>query len=176
MLIRSRLVFVGFTLLASLTPLRAEVLDAGPTGFTLQNERTVAVSPAVAWKALVNDIAQWWPAAHTWTGRAAHLRLDARAGGCFCETGEGWDVEHQRVVFVRGERLLRLAGGLGPLQGMGLTGILEWRLDAVENGTRITLWYRAGGYAPEDLTAVAPAVDAAQAQQLGGLVRHLEAL
>lgn len=161
-------------LIGSVPRLSAEVLDARADGFTLQNTVTVPATPEVAWRALVDDIAQWWPADHTWTGKALNLRLEARVGGCFCETGDGYDVEHLRVVFAQPQRLLRLIGGLGPLQGLGLHGVLEWRLEAVNDGTRITLWYRAGGYTPEDLSSFAKAVDTVQAQQLGGLARYLQ--
>jgi uncharacterized protein YndB with AHSA1/START domain len=161
------------TLCLLTTPLQAAVVDAGPGGFTLENSVQVPVPPAAAWTALVERIGQWWPADHTWTGRAENLRLEPRAGGCFCERGENQDVEHLRVVFVQPPALLRLTGGLGPLQGLGLHGVLEWRLAQAEGGTRITLWYRAGGYTPEGLAPWAPVVDAVQAQQLGGLARHL---
>jgi len=80
-----------------------------------------------------------------------------------------------QVVFVDPPRLLRMIGGLGPLQGMGLSGVLEWRMTAVEGGTRITLWYRAGGYAPDDLGKLAAVVDGVQALQLGGLADYLRA-
>jgi hypothetical protein len=56
---------------------------------------------------------------------------------------------------------------------MGLTGALEWRLSAENQGTRITLWYRAGGYTPDDLRPLAKVVDKVQAQQLAGLAEHL---
>lgn len=161
-------------LMGPISPVHAEVIDAHAGGFTLKNERTVPVSPAMAWQALVGAISKWWPADHTWTGKATNLRLEAMAGGCFCESGDGLDVEHLRVVFVHPQRLLRLTGGLGPLQGMGLHGVLEWRLEAVEEGTRITLWYRAGGYTPDDLSGFAKVVDSVQAQQLGGLARYLQ--
>jgi hypothetical protein len=78
------------------------------------------------------------------------------------------------VVFVDPGRTLRLVGGLGPLQGMGLDGALEFRLAANENGgTRITMWYRAGGYTPDDLSKFAPVVDQVMAGQLGGLAKLL---
>jgi hypothetical protein len=79
------------------------------------------------------------------------------------------------VVFVDPGSLLRLAGGLGPLQGMGVQGVMEWRLAPIDGGTRITLFYRAGGYTPDDLSKFAPVVDQVQALQLGGLVDHLQA-
>ncbi len=77
------------------------------------------------------------------------------------------------VTFADPDRLLRMSGGLGPLQGMGLSGTLEFRLTAIDSGTRIVLWYRAGGYTPDDLSKFAAAVDGVQAQQLGGLVDRL---
>lgn len=112
-------------------------------------------------------------------GRRRQLSIEPRAGGCFCETAGQRQAEHLRVVFVDPGRSLRMAGGLGPRQGMGLDGILEFRLEPVDNGegaaTRITLHYRAGGYSPDDLGRFAPLVDRVQAAQLGGLLAHLGA-
>jgi hypothetical protein len=76
-------------------------------------------------------------------------------------------------VFADPGKLLRMSGGLGPLQGMGASGTLEFRLTAIDNGTRIVLWYRAGGYTADDLSKLAPVVDRVQALQLGGLVNRL---
>jgi hypothetical protein len=67
-----------------------------------------------------------------------------------------------------------MTGGLGPLQGMGLHGALEFRLSPTESGgTTVTMFYRAGGYTPDDLSAFAPVVDQVQALQLGGLATYL---
>jgi hypothetical protein len=78
------------------------------------------------------------------------------------------------VTFVDPGRTLRMTGGLGPLQGMGLDGALEWRLaPADDGGTKITLWYRAGGYTPDDLGKFVPVVDQVQGVQLGGLADFL---
>jgi hypothetical protein len=77
------------------------------------------------------------------------------------------------VVFAEPPSLLRMSGGLGPLQGMGLTGAMEWRLLAVDSGTKIALWYRAGGYTPDDPGKFATAVDSVQARQLGGLANFV---
>ena len=78
-----------------------------------------------------------------------------------------------QVAFADPGKTLRLLGGLGPLQGMGLHGVMEWRLEPFDGGTRITLYYRAGGYTPDDLSQFAPVVDAVQAQQLGALAEYL---
>ena len=155
---------------------RAAVLDATASGFTLENQREVPVDAERAWNALVEDVDRWWPRDHTWWGKDGRLGIEPRAGGCFCEsdsTGRR-QARHMQVVFVDPGRLLRLEGGLGPLQGMGLHGVMEFRFEPLEQGgTRITLWYRAGGYTPDDLAAFAPVVDRVMALQLGGLADYL---
>src|SRR5690606_27748588 len=119
--------------------------DSSANGFTLENSAVVAATPDRAWDALVNHVGRWWPADHTWWGDSANLTIEPRAGGCFCERAGGRQAQHLEVVFVDPGRTLRMTGGLGPLQGMGLHGALEFRLAATdEGGTRITLWYRAG--------------------------------
>lgn len=155
----------------------AEVKDAGQDGFTIENAGWAPVDRAAAWKTLVDEVGLWWPADHTWGGDAGRLSIDARAGGCFCEIDGQRQAEHLRVVFAEPGTLLRMSGGLGPLQGLGVHGVLEFRLTAAQrdgrDGTRVVLYYRAGGYGPEDLAAFAPIVDRVQAQQLGGLLRRL---
>lgn len=153
----------------------AEVRDASPSGFTIENTRRVPVDAATAWHALVADIDRWWPKDHSWWGAESVLRIEPHAGGCFCEqAADGRQARHMQVVFVEPGKLLRMAGGLGPLQGMGVHGAMEWRLAEVDGGTAITLWYRVGGYSPDDLGKLAAAVDGVQALQLGALAEHLE--
>ena len=174
-----RLALLGAVCAASLSPAIAcaEVKDSGPDGFTIENAGWVPTGRDTAWNTLVNEVGQWWPADHTWGGDASALSIDARAGGCFCEIDGDRQAEHLRVVFVEPGTLLRMSGGLGPLQGMGVHGVLEFRLTAAQqggrDGTRIVLRYRAGGYGPEDLATFAPVVDKVQAQQLGGLLGRL---
>ncbi|GAB3356053.1 SRPBCC family protein [Lysobacter tyrosinilyticus] len=156
-------------------PAHAEVKDARPNGFTLENSQVVPVDAKTAWDALVNHVGEWWPKDHTWWGDASKLSIQPRAGGCFCEIDGPRQAWHMTVTFVDPERTLRMTGGLGPLQGMGLDGALEWRLAKAEGGTRITLWYRAGGYTPDDLSKFVPVVDQVQDVQLGGLADYLRA-
>jgi uncharacterized protein YndB with AHSA1/START domain len=153
---------------------RAEVKDATAGGFTLENAVRVPVEPAKAWRALVDDVDSWWPRDHTWWGERSVLSIEPRAGGCFCERHGEQQALHMLVTFVDPGKLLRLTGGLGPLQGMGLNGVLEFRLaPASRGGTTVTMFYRAGGYTPDDLSKLAPVVDRVQALQLGGLAAHL---
>lgn len=150
-----------------------EVRDASPSGFLVENAEMVPVDPPTAWRALVGEVDRWWPKDHTWWGAESTLSIEPRAGGCFCELAGERQARHLEVVFVDPPRLLRMTGGLGPLQGMGLHGALDWSLEAVEEGTLITLRYQVGGYSPQDLSELAPIVDRVQAGQLGGLAGFL---
>jgi uncharacterized protein YndB with AHSA1/START domain len=155
---------------------QAEIKDATASGFTLENKRVVPVAPDAAFKALVEEVDQWWPKGHSWWGKDAKFSIDARAGGCFCERGGAREAMHLLVTFVDPPNTLRMTGGLGPLQGMGLHGALEFRLKPQDGGgTEITMWYRAGGYTPDDLSKFAPVVDKVQGLQLGGLASFLGA-
>ena len=166
--------FLPILLLGIAPAAPAEVRDATANGFTVENAQLVAVDARTAWKGLVEDIDRWWPREHVWW-HGSTLSLEPRAGGCFCEVADAAQARHMTVVFVDPGKTLRLTGGLGPLQGMGLDGAMEWRFAPVEGGTRITLWYRAGGYTPDDLSKFALVVDKVQGQQLKALADHLRA-
>lgn len=171
---RSLEVLTGVVLvLATAGPARAEIKDATASGFTLENAIQVPVEPMRAWKVLVGEVDRWWPKDHTWWGTEGALSIEPRAGGCFCERHGEQQALHMLVTFVDPGKLLRLTGGLGPLQGMGLSGALEFRLAPAASGTTITMYYRAGGYTPDDLSELAPVVDRVQALQLGGLAALL---
>ncbi|MBK9493320.1 MAG: hypothetical protein BWZ07_01701 [Alphaproteobacteria bacterium ADurb.BinA280] len=153
---------------------RAEVLDQNAAGFTLQQQIVVPVSSERAWEALVNDVGLWWPSDHTWWGDARKLSIEPLANGCFCERDGQRQAAHMRVVFVDPPTTLRLVGGLGPLQGMGMDGVLEFSLQAQgEQSTAVRMRYRAGGYVSEDLSQLVPVVDQVQGLQLGGLKKYL---
>ncbi|HUP92667.1 MAG TPA: SRPBCC domain-containing protein [Solimonas sp.] len=162
-------------LLAALacTPAGARVIDSSAGGFTIENVVTVPVDAATAWKALVEDVDHWWPKGHSWWGKEGKFSIEPRAGGCFCETAGARSAMHMTVAFVDPGKMLRMVGGLGPLQGMGLNGAMDWRLDPTEGGTKITLHYVAGGYTTQDLAKFVAVVDQVQGIQLGGLAQFL---
>ncbi len=174
MFLRSLRFCVALASLAAVAPAAPAVVDAAANGFTIENTADVAADAMTTWNALVDDVGEWWPRDHTWWGEASELTIEPRAGGCFCERNGAQQAQHLQVTFVDPGKLLRLTGGLGPLQGMGLHGVLEFRLAPGANGgTAITLFYRAGGYTPDDLAGFAAVVDRVQALQLGGLADHL---
>jgi len=147
------------SLLALSASAAAEIVDVGATGFQVRHVTTVNVAPAAAFAVLLEP-SKWWHPAHSFSGNAANLSLDARAGGCFCERlPGGGGAEHLRVVHVAPGQMLRLAGALGPLQVFGLAGSLTWRLADAPPGTRIELTYDVGGHLQGGFDKIASAVN-----------------
>ncbi len=146
----------------------ADVLDKSAAGFTVRHSVVVPVPANAAWAKFI-DVAAWWGNDHTFSGSAANLKLDAAAGGCFCETlAGGGSVMHLRVVDAQPNEMLRLVGALGPLQPLAVQGTLSVAFKTVEGGTEVTLTYAVGGYLPGGLQDWARPVDgmfAGQAQQ-----------
>jgi uncharacterized protein YndB with AHSA1/START domain len=153
---------------------RAEVTDSADHGFTLRIERRITASPTETWTRLVDEVGAWWHPDHTFSGNAGNLSIDARAQGCFCEQlepeGEG---RHLTVVFAQPGKRLRLTGGLGPLQGYGLAGSLNFELEPDGEGTRLTLSYAVGGYVAGGLAGWAPAVDEVLTAQMDRFTRYV---
>ena len=165
---------VAIAALLSMAGAQAELLKSSDSGFTARNVVTIAAPPEAVWAALIEP-ARWWNAAHSWSGKAANFSLDARAGGCFCERlPNGGSVEHQRVLFANPGTLLRLSGGLGPLQPESVSAVLSWELKADGNGTRLTQTYAVGGQVDGGLNGWAAPVDGVIREQLERLQRLLE--
>ena len=167
----------ALVLLGALAPFTTEarLLDSRANGMTVENTVVVPVDAATAWDGLVKHVDEWWPRDHSWFGKDSTFSITPKAGGCFCEIAGKRQAMHMTIGFVDPRKLLRMVGGLGPFQGMGLQGSLDWRFESVEGGTKITLLYIVGGYSATDLTQLAPVVDQVQALQLGGLGDWLRA-
>lgn len=154
---------------------RAEVTSAGPSTFVIEAEADLAAEPEHVWRALTR-IDRWWGSAHTYSGDASRLRLDARAGGCWCERwGNGQSVEHGRVVLVmeqEGVRTFRAFAALGPLQGMGVNAVLTLTVAPHPNGAKLAMTYRVSGDPSLNLNTIAPVVDSVLMEQFGRLSRY----
>lgn len=171
------LAFSLCVLLLSATPLHAEVQWVGDNGFALENKIQIQADTDTVWQALVTQVDNWWPKDHSWWGQSSVFSIEPNAGGCFCERNGQRSAEHMRISFVDPGRVLRMTGGLGPLQGMGMYGAMDWTLTALDGDdaprTEVTLSYRVSGISPDGFADFAPVVDSVQALQLGGLGRFL---
>lgn len=156
-------------------PLRAEVLEASPQHFVIEQSVSIAAPLERSWAAL-RAPQRWWDKEHTYSGDSANLYLDAQATGCFCEKlpGKG-SVEHGHIVYVQPPRALRLRTALGPLQAEGVDGALTITLAPEGEGTKLTLSYVVGGFARLGLEKLAVKVDEVLAVQLAHLKAAAEA-
>jgi hypothetical protein len=138
----------------------AEVVSSVPSGFVVKTEAVVGVSPDSLYATLVQHVSEWWDPDHTFSGDAANLTLEAKPGGCFCEAlPDGGGVRHLQVVYASPGKLLRMSGGLGPLQGSGLSGSLTFSFEAQGDSTLARMQYAVGGYMEGGLEKIAPVVD-----------------
>lgn len=148
---------------------QADVVHSAENGFEIKMSVSVPATPEQAYSQFLK-IDEWWSSEHTWFGQAENLSLDPQAGGCFCERADGQSVLHMTVSFVAPNREIRLLGGLGPLQQMGLHGALTFKFIPVsDNETKIVQIYRVTGYDPNGLKKLAPIVDQVQTLQLNRL-------
>ena len=139
---------------------KAEVLDADGHGFTIRIHTRVNAERMAVYKAAVEQVGSWWHGDHTISGIANNLYINARVPGCFCENlGEGAAIVHMAVTYISPGVVIRLTGGLGPLGLMGVDGNMTWEFDEATDGTVVTLNYAVGGYHPDGLDSIAPAVD-----------------
>ncbi|MEO8017897.1 MAG: SRPBCC domain-containing protein [Pseudomonadota bacterium] len=148
---------------------RAEVLEVHETSFVVEAVVMAEAAPAAVYRSLVR-VSQWWDPKHTWSGSAKNLKLEPKAGGCFCEAlAGGGSVQHGRVVFAQPGRQLRIDGALGPLQEMAVTGVLTFKMAPDGPGTRVTLTYRVAGALTMDSAKLAAGVDQVLRGQLDRL-------
>ena len=168
-----RFFFVAVVLLTSASTV-AEVMHSSASGFELKSSVSIPASPQLAYEQFVR-INEWWSPEHTYWGKSSNLSLEPRAGGCFCEVDGDKSVLHMTVSFVSPNREVRMLGGLGPLQQMGLSGVLTFKFIPVsDNDTRIVQVYRVTGYDPNGLEALAPVVDQVQTLQLKSLAKQFK--
>ena len=160
-------------LLFSMSAVQAhsEVLRVDETSFLSRHEMLISAPASIVWSSLTRDVSSWWDAAHSYSGDAANFRLEARPGGCFCESLPDGGVEHMRVVLVRENRELRMVGGLGPLQTMGVAGAMSIVLTESEEGTELVYHYNVSGAGGDSL---AGAVDRVQLEQLERLKKYAQ--
>ena len=149
----------------------AAVIDQQPNGFAIEETAHIAAAPDAVYAALIHP-EKWWNSQHTFSQNAANLSLDAKAGGCLCETlPGGGSVQHLTVVYADPvHTTLRLRGPMGPFQGLGVDGALTFSLKAEKDGTALVLDNNVGGYIKGGFGKWPAAADA----MMSDLVAHLK--
>ena len=168
-----RVAVVTLLIAAQFIPVHAEVVESGANGFALQRTVHIAANPERVFTALIQP-AKWWDSEHTFSGNAANLSIDTKAGGCFCETWNGGSVQHLVVVNTAPGKTLRLRGALGPFQGQGVDGALTFTLKASGDGTDLTMENVVGGYMKGGFAKWPPLADSMLAGQMVRLKRYIE--
>ena len=169
---------LGMAAACCMTAANAEVTNTADNGFTVQHQAVIAGDNETVWKAMIAP-SRYWNPDHSWSGNAENFYLVPQAGGCFCElirttsddnikSSEG-SVQHMRVIYARNNKMLRLSGALGPLQGEAVTGTLTILLQPEGDSTVVRFTYKVGGYMEFPVDQIAPAVDGVIGEQLARL-------
>jgi hypothetical protein len=164
---------------AMAAPAPAAVTSSSDWGFATESSAEIAAGADIVY-ALLAQPGRWWEGSHSYSGDAANMTIDSRAGGCFCETipakaGPAGTVEHARVIQAMPGQRLRLSGALGPLQAEGVVGTLDFAITPARKGVKVVMTYVVGGYIRGGPRRIAPLVDQVLATQLAGLKRAAEA-
>lgn len=165
------LVLVGLFVSAN-----GEVKQSGTDFLVVQSTRTVQESSSLdVYRALVEEVSKWWDPAHTFSQSSGRLSIEAKPGGCFCETLiGGGGVQHLEVIYAEPGKTIRMSGGLGPLQGFAVSGVLTVTLSEADGEVTVDTEYRVFGHVESGLDQWAVAVDGVIAGQFDRLKKYVE--
>ncbi len=151
---------LALLLIIAAVPALADVKDSAANGFNISTSFTVKGTPAEVYRK-ISSVGDWWTPEHTFSGDPHNFTLDARAGGCWCEKvpKASGSVMHMQVATALPGSLLVLTGAIGPLQQMGVSGAMTFKLTSANGGTRVDFTYIATGYVPQGMNTLAPMVD-----------------
>ncbi len=153
-------------LLVLSSPASAEVVSSNPNGFHVRETVQIVVPTDRAYAAFAR-LPEWWNKAHTYSGDSANLSVSLSPGGCFCERlKDGGGVEHMRVSFIDPGKRIVFAGALGPLLFQATTGVMDLTFERIAGGAKVTLDYKAAGFAEGGADKLAPVVDSVLADQM----------
>ena len=148
-----------------------EVTTKDAQGFVTSASILITAKPNEVYDK-IGEISSWWDSNHTFSGDSKNLRIELIPGCCFCESfGKGDGVMHLLVIYAQRGRLLRLQGGLGPLQSLGAQGTLSVEFHEGDGGTKLSFKYTVHG---RGLADWAEAVDRVLGEQFTRLKRSIE--
>lgn len=147
-------------------PASAEVVSASATGLHVR-ETVQIVAPTDRAYAAFARLPSWWNKEHTYSGDSANLNFALTPGGCFCEKlKDGGGVEHMRITFIDPGKRVVLTGSLGPLLYEATSSVMDVQFERIAGGTKVTMDYRAAGFAEGGASKLAPLVDSVLAEQM----------
>lgn len=155
---------------------KGAVTDTTDHTFTASWTLRINAAPADVYAGFIHKVSNWWNPAHTFSGDAANLNIDAIAGGCFCERlPDGGSAVHGMILMAAPGNHLRFRGSLGPLQPLPVTGVLDVAMEADSTSTRLSIHYRVGGFAgPSATSNWAEQVDRVLEEQWQRLKSYIE--
>lgn len=153
---------------------QATVLEKGDSGFTVSHQIEAPVTPQELSRIVVEEIHNWWLDDHTWSGSSKNLKITSSLPACFCERmpNRGF-VQHMQVVSMMPGKMLRMTGGLGPLQEFPVNAVMTFRFEETRQGSRLVLTYKVRGDAEDGVEKWAGPVDSVLGQQLESLSRYI---
>jgi uncharacterized protein YndB with AHSA1/START domain len=164
---------LGAGLLMAAGAALGEPSAVSPSGFLVTHRHEVRGTPQQVYEA-IGRIGRWWNDVHSYSGHASNMSLNLVGGGCFCENWDGNSVQHAQVIQVRRGALVRLQGGLGPLQPLPVNAILTFAIAAVSDKTQLTVTYNVAGNTDAALDKLAAPVDSVIGEAADRLVAYIE--
>jgi hypothetical protein len=172
---KGKITILFFAVLAFSMSSFADVKDSGATGFTIVGSFTAKGTPDEVYHKIV-AVGEWWSSDHTYSQDAHNLTLDAKGGGCWCEKlpKVGGSVVHMQVATAWPGMMLVLTGGLGPLQAMGASGAMTFKLTPAAEGTKVDFMYVVNGYNAQGMNAIATPVNGVLMEALARLHNYVD--
>jgi uncharacterized protein YndB with AHSA1/START domain len=148
----------------------ADIIVATPDRLEFAYSATVAMPKAQLWARVLKP-GTWWSDQHTYSGKAANMKLTPKAGGCWCEVWPGGEVQHGHILYIAPGSALRLDSALGPLQEMAVAGVLAITLEpgADPGHTKLNLTYKVSGASTLKLDAMSHVIDRVIGEQFAML-------
>lgn len=161
----------ALALAAAASPAFADVKASAPDALTIQFKGVMPLDKAAAYARSL-AVGKWWSDQHTYSGKAANMTVEPKAGGCWCEKWAGGEVEHGRVVAMMKNQMVRYSAALGPLQATGVNAMLTITLadGASPNQTAVTMDYVVVGSSLSGLDKMSTPVDGVLKEQFDKFV------
>lgn len=151
----------------------ADLKSASEDGFQILISKTIPLTAEVGYHKFSREFNQWYDSRHSYTGDAANLSLDLQQRCMLEKLPNGGFVRHMEIVFHQPGQTMRMTGGLGPLQEMGVCGSLTVRFHPIpKGGSQVQVTYNVSGQKTLQLDKIAGAVDQVLEEQFTRFEKH----